>query len=207
MSSKVIPAEELAAALTDFVNKLQRAFRSPNTRNEDPISFAQSQYTLGLLAVAEFIMEIEAGVDFADRFARLSSAMFDLKSGAVHQDLQPKKSANRKVDSTETWQCRILVVNALACLGAAGKDRSEAAAYIAKNFPNLSRLCRAGANLETSILNWDKSLRKKTVKNEVAADRSLATIPTGLDKAEYEKHAIEALRVANDFASALSTGT
>jgi hypothetical protein len=200
MANRVISADKLALALTEFVNRLQLAYRAvPMSAAEktDPVSFAQWQHTLGLREVAKFLERIEADDDLVEQVAGLSSAIFDLSSGIVHPILQPKKLKTRKADNTDVWQSRILVVGALGCLMLSGMGKkSEAAKYIAKKFPKLSRLCRTGAKLETSILSWEKSLLEKTIKNDVAAVSQFSVLPPNLDAAEYKRRALNALKIA-----------
>jgi hypothetical protein len=201
-----ISAHKLPRALTEFVNQLQLIYRAvpmSATQKKDQISFAQSQHVLGLLEVAKLLERIEADDDLAVAFANLSSAIFDLSAGTIHPILQPKKLKTRKVDNTDIWQSRILVVGALGYLMLAGMSTKwEAAKYIAKKFPNLSRLCRTGAKLETSILSWEKNLQDKTIKNEVAAIWQFPAPPPDLDAAEYKRRALNALKTAEKQAAA-----
>jgi hypothetical protein len=201
-----LSAHELARAVTEFVNQLQLFYRAvpmSAADKKDPVSFAQSQHVHGLLEVANFLQRIGADGDLADAFVNLSSTIFDLSSGTVHPILKPKKLKARKVDNTDIWQSRFLVVGALGYLMLAGMPtKLEAAKYIAKKFPNLSRLCRTGAKLETSILSWEKNLQDKTIKNDVAAISQFPAPPPDLDAAEYESRALKALKIAEKQAAA-----
>jgi hypothetical protein len=192
---------DLEPALCDFVDELERAYRSsPQSDFEkgDPIQFAQSQHTVGLLAVAKFLKRIEAGLDLADKFASLSSAFYDLGTGTIHPVLQRRLQSNRPIDPTEVWAIRLMVVNALNCLMLSGsyKNKDEAADYISDSFPALEKLCRRNSELKTSILNWEKSAKNGTIKNQIA--NPLIDFPQGFESSQYEGLAMRVLKSADE---------
>jgi hypothetical protein len=198
----IIFTADLEPALCDFVGELERAYRSsPQSDLEkcDPIKFAQSQHVVGLLAVAKFLKRIKADLDLADKFASLSSAFFDLGTGTIHPVLRESLQSNRPVDPTEVWAIRHMVVNALNCLMLSGAygSKAQAARYISDGFPALKKLCRRNSELETSILNWERSAKDGTIKNEIANDLPLVDFPRGLESSQYKGHAMRVLELAD----------
>jgi hypothetical protein len=122
-----------------------------------------------LRAISAFLETLHWLKDDGRQLEHLATALIDLKHGIVHPVLKAPKF-NSPPDPTEVWKIRARVAFAVELYLRTGKTRTVAAAKIAKDYPELSKITKDNSNLVTAILSWRDDFKKGRIKNRDASE-------------------------------------
>ncbi|GEO16952.1 hypothetical protein [Microvirga aerophila] len=165
-----------ATAISDLKDAISVALSGGSTSCSNTGS-TRSRYSEALCAVGEFLRKLGVPSVEADTFYMLAEAIGDLDVGSIHslfKDLghpllRVSKPANKPLDISQVARQRASIALALVALIAAGRKKQEAAAFLAENHPEIRTIVgKKSKNLKSTITEWDKSFRNKSVKNSTA---------------------------------------
>jgi hypothetical protein len=157
--------EKLAEKYRHLAERLSRAFTAEPVAGDE-----RHRYVNALLAIAKFFDGLWPFDAYADKFATLAAALYDLDNGIVRPVLERKPVANRIPDPLEVWVGRAYVAIAIDALIKAGNKPAEAKVFIqATKYLPLSALATKKAdNLWTAGQGWRHQFRQNRIKNDVA---------------------------------------
>ena len=134
----------------------------------DPAVELRGRYAAALSHVENFLGQTGAAQKVSRKFGGLAIILLDLARGVIHPILRtPHPVSTRPEDREDIWVLRALAAVGVDCLSRA-MAQSKAATEAARKYPKLSRLLRPGTQLDSCLLNWRSSLKKRTAKNKAA---------------------------------------
>lgn len=156
----------------EFIAALELLVKRVSIFNDEPSCplapcDERERYASVLISVAQFFTTL-AGRPVGDRFFELASALADLNTGTVAPLLSPVPPGNRPADPSRLWRARARAAVGLEALIRTGLHHTDAAAEIARTFPDLGKLAGAKARsskLATTLLGWRKEFTAGRVKN------------------------------------------
>ena len=176
--SPLSPTLREILALRNFQAAISEIFGDSNATSSNPNS-VRAGLMNAQCVVGELLKALGHSAEHVDKFYMLAEALGDLDVGSVHplfrgakhRVLQPTRFAVRPPDTSEKARQRACVVLALIALVSAGRNKQQAATFLAKQHKNISRIAGAKSkNLKATIIEWDKALQSKTVKHPKALD-------------------------------------
>jgi len=150
------------ADLDALANELRVIFRCQSGVEDDPVTALQTRYGAALVLIAKFIERSGIGADIAEHFARLASAILDLKDGREQAEfLKPKTVKYRAPLATDLWAVRAYAVCAVEWFKRSGLRLPEAYARVAQK-RDLARAQDRGrrvGSLKSSLKTWRDAIR------------------------------------------------
>ena len=162
------PQEYAARLLLELQSNLRDIFNEFHDPTIDPAVELRGRYAAALSHVENFLGQTGAAQKVSRKFGGLAIILLDLARGVIHPILRtPHPVSTRPEDREDIWVLRALAAVGVDCLSRA-MAQSKAATEAARKYPKLSRLLRPGTQLDSCLLNWRSSLKKRTAKNKAA---------------------------------------
>jgi len=167
--SPLSPTLREILALRNFQAAISEIFGDSNATSSNPNS-VRAGLMNAQCVVGELLKALGHSAEHVDKFYMLAEALGDLDVGSVHplfrgakhRVLQPTRFAVRPPDTSEKARQRACVVLALIALVSAGRNKQQAATFLAKQHKNISRIAGAKSkNLKAPLSSGTRPYNRK----------------------------------------------